>query len=35
MVFEEASACTNRMFSSPGSPNTTDTPSFSRHSTIS
>jgi hypothetical protein len=35
MLEEVASACTKRMFSSPGTPNTTETPSFSRHFTIS
>src|ERR1700677_1484834 len=34
-MLDEASACTKRMFSSPGSPKTTSTPSFSRHLTIS
>src|SRR3984893_11662961 len=34
-MLDEASACTKRMFSSPGIPNTTATPSFSRHLTIS
>ena len=34
-MLDDASACTKRMFSSPGSPKTTSTPSFSRHSTIS
>src|ERR1700758_165852 len=34
-MFEAASACTKRMFSSPGIPKTTETPSFSRHLTIS
>jgi hypothetical protein len=33
-MLEAASAWTNRMFSSPGTPKTTATPSFSRHSTI-
>src|ERR1700740_1557327 len=32
---DEANAWTKRMFSSPGSPKTTETPSFSRHLTIS
>src|ERR1700760_4159928 len=34
-MLDDASACTKRMFSSPGSPKTTSTPSFSRHLTIS
>ena len=33
-MLEAASACTKRMFSSPGIPKTTETPSFSRHLTI-